>query len=198
MSRIARFGVLVAALMSLFAVLSSSAGATTWHNTGSTNFTGTGGGGTLSVTGVNLTCSSSHATGDAPPLSFALTYVAAGTATFTGCKISGIPHSVDCSYALTVTNAAVNHIFSGSVNATCEVKSLDGIKVCHIDGATPGTYRNAETGLSAQFVLTTSTTLRTTNGDSVHACPLGTGEPTHLTTQTINITSSPAPTIIRT
>jgi hypothetical protein len=198
MSRIARFGVLVAALMSLFAVLSSSAGATQWHNAGGTNFTGTAGVGTLSVTGVNLSCTGADATGDAPAFSSALTYAATGTATFTGCKISGIPHSVTCSYSLTVTNAAVNHVFTGSADATCDVRDTSGFKVCHIEGSTPGTYRNAETGLTAQLVLTTSTTLRTTNGDATHNCPLGAGEPAHLTPQTFNVTSSPAPTIVRT
>jgi hypothetical protein len=97
-----------------------------------------------------------------------------------------------------VTNAAVNHIFSGNADATCNVLDTSQTKVCHIEGSTPGTYRNPETGLTAQLVLTTSTTLRTTNGDATHNCPLGAGEPSHLTQQTFNVTSSPAPTIVRT
>jgi hypothetical protein len=197
MSRITRFAVLAAALMSLFAVLSSSAGATTWHNRGGTSFTGTGGAGTLSVTGVQLRCAASDATGTAPAFSTSLTYVVTGTVAFTGCSI-GIPLSIDCAYSLTVTNAAVNHIFSGNADATCDVRDTSGSKICHIEGSTPASYRNPETGLTAQLVLTTSTTLRMTNGDATHNCPLGAGEPAHLTQQTLSVTSSPAPTIVRT
>ena len=50
MSRISRLAVLVTALASLFAVLSSTAGAATFTNSGSTAFTATGGAGTLGIT----------------------------------------------------------------------------------------------------------------------------------------------------
>jgi hypothetical protein len=198
MSRISRSAVLVAALTSLFAALSSSAGATTWHNRGGTNFTATGGAATLSVTGVQLRWTNSDLTGTAPALSTALTYAIPMTSNWTGLTISGIPYTSHCNYTFTTTNAAVNHIFSGSMDVTCEVRDPAGQKVCHIEGQTPTTYRNPETGLGAQFVPATSTTLRTTNGSASASCPLGAGEPTHLTQQAFNVTSSPAPTIVRT
>src|ERR1044071_3993997 len=66
MSKFARLVVLVTALSSLFAMLSSTAGAVTWHNTGGTSFHATGGPMTYSRASVSLTCSGSTATGAAP------------------------------------------------------------------------------------------------------------------------------------
>src|SRR5689334_10859893 len=65
MSRIMRVAVLVTALMSFFAVLSSTAGAVTWHNTGSTAYTATSGPMTLSVGANIFACTGSSDTGTA-------------------------------------------------------------------------------------------------------------------------------------
>jgi hypothetical protein len=198
MSGIARFAVLTAALLPLFGALSSSVSATTWHNAGGTNFTATGGFGTLSVTGAQLRWTGWDMTGNAPTLSTALTYTIAGNSTITGFTISGIPFSPSCGYTITLTNAALNHVFTGNMDLTCSIADTSGTKVCHLEGLTPVHYRNAETGLAAQLTLTTSTTLRLTNGGAGVNCPLGAGEATHMTQQTFNVTSSPAPTIVRT
>jgi hypothetical protein len=197
MSRIARFAVLTAALVSLLGVV-SSAGAVTWHNTGGTVFAATGGASTLTVTNVQLRCTGLDLSGDAPTLSSAATYSMSGTWTSTGCSIFGLPYTVGCGYSLTLDSVAANHVFSGPVDVTCEVRDSSGTKVCHIEGQTPGAYRNNETGLGAQVTLFTSTTLRTTNGGAGVNCPLQAGHPAHLSAQVLNVTSSPAPTIVRT
>jgi hypothetical protein len=99
---------------------------------------------------------------------------------------------------LTLTNAGVNHIFSGAADATCGITDVVGQRVCHIGGQLGFSFRSPETSLTAQFVFATSTTLRTTNGGAGVSCPLGAGEPSHQTTLTIAVTSGPAPTIVRT
>jgi hypothetical protein len=197
MSKLMRLVVLVAGLMSL----ASTAGATTWHNSGATAFTATGPSGTLSSTGVQLRCATTDATATSPAGSFVgLTYVAiTGTASFTGCTISGIPGRVHCSFSLTLTTAAVNHVYSGLVDAVCGLFDVSNTQVCQIEGQTAATYRNPETGLAAQLTLATSTTLRTTNGGVGFNCPLGVNEPTHLTQKVFSIVSAGGgPTITRT
>jgi hypothetical protein len=195
---------LIVLLTSLVAATSPTAGAVTWHNAGDTAFTATGGSFTYSVTGVQFRCSSSDVTGSAPASSTALTYVMTGTLTTTGCTSSGVPNALHCNYAFTTTTAPVNHVSSGTFDLTCGIFDASGTKICHIEGQTPVTYRNPETGLAAQFVLTTSTSLRTTNG--AIGCPLGSGEPFDFTPQVITVTNATGgpmtphagPTLVRT
>jgi hypothetical protein len=176
MSRIARFAVLVAALMSLFAVMSSTAGAVTWHNTGNTAFTATGGAGTLSSTGVALNCSGSSATGTAPALTVGATLAVSGTVTFSGCLLSGQSVGVDCGYTLTGTSQS-GTTTSGTVDATCGVY-LATIKICHIAGTVSGSYVNPSGATAGKLSTVTGGTLRTSNGAS--NCPLGNGDLSHL------------------
>lgn len=89
--------------MSLFAMLSFSAGATTWHNRGGTNFSATGGAVKLSVTGTQWRWTSTDVTGTVSP---ALTYSIPMTSDLTGFQISGIPYNSHCSYTFTMFNAA--------------------------------------------------------------------------------------------
>lgn len=189
MSRIARFAVLVAALMSLFAVMSSSAGAVTWHNTGDTAFTATSGAGTLSVTSASLACTGSDASGTtaATPFVGATWAAATGTATFTNCAIAGIPTSVDCGYTLTASSQS-GGVSSGNVDANCGVYQF-GAQICVIHGQTPGSYTNPSGTTAGKLTLNHSATLKTTNG-SGGTCPLGANEPSTLTTFTYTITNA--------
>jgi hypothetical protein len=167
----------VAALMSLFAVMSSTAGAVTWHNTGNTAFTATGGAGTLSSTGVALQCSGSSATGTAPATTVGLTLAVSGTVTFSGCLLSGQNVGGDCGYTLTGTSQS-GSVTSGTVDATCGV-FLANIKICHIAGTVSGSYTNPVSPSTAgKLATTTGGTLRTSNGAS--NCPLGNGDLAHL------------------
>jgi hypothetical protein len=197
MSKIARFAVLVASLMSLFAMMSATAGAVTWDNRGSTTFTATNPStGTLSSTGVNLVCHSATATGTAPNGTITgNTYSVAGTATFSPCFISGITTTVACGYTLTTSSTASP--FTGNADVTCDVTQF-GVPICHISGQTAGTYHNPEpAGTAGKLTLSHSSTLRVGNAGTTH-CILGTNDPTTLTAQTFTTTSANPPTIVRT
>ena len=183
MSKIMRVVVMVTALMSLFGVMSATAGAVTWHNTGNTAFTATGGAGTLSSTGVSLVCTSSDATGTAPASVVGATYTSTGTATFTGCRLAGLAAAVSCNYSLTGTAFSAG-VTSGTVDATCSV-SQAGVAVCHIAGTTPGSYTNP--GTAGRLTLSASSSLRTFNPAS-GTCPLGNGDTASLTQQVFTVT----------
>src|ERR1700712_4869417 len=84
MSKIMRIAVLAMSLVSLFAVMSSAAGAVTWTNTGQTPFTATAGSGTLSSTGVILDCGGGDASGiTSTPVSGLGAAIVHGTINFT-------------------------------------------------------------------------------------------------------------------
>jgi hypothetical protein len=210
MNGIARFAVLVAALASLFAVLSSTAGAVTWDNSGSTSFTATGGPGTLAVTGSggtnNLTCLNSTAVGTAPADLTGPTYLITGTVVFGGpCKITGVNSYVDCSYTLTGASSSWG-MTSGPLDVTCRAGFVGAAAICHISGTAYAEYYNPYTlvqgggttlsafggfkvyGFGALTVTgeTSSTSCSSLLGSSI----VGAG---HLTTQTL-IISGGSPT----
>ena len=92
MSKIMRIAVLAMSLVSLFAVMSSAAGAVTWTNTGQTSFTATTGAGTLGSTGTSLNCATASATGATrTPVSGVGAAIAAGTITFASCRLLARP-----------------------------------------------------------------------------------------------------------
>jgi len=194
MSRIMRFAVLVASLMSLFAVMSSTAGAVTWHNSGSTTFTATAGAGTLSSTGASLACTSASGTGTAPASTVGVTYSVSGTATFSGCTLSGISTGVDCGYTLTGTSQS-GSVTSGTVDVTCGVYQF-GTKLCHIGGSVSGTYTNPVSGVGV-LNLATGGNLILSNGPT-GTCPLGNGDRGHLSALAFRTTSANPPIITRT
>lgn len=186
MSKIARFAVLVTALMSLFAVFSSAAGAVTWHNSGDTNFHATGGPGTLSIGANNLACGGSTAIGDAPVGSFANSYSVRGTVTFSPCTLAGQATTVGCNYTLTALTQA-GSVTTGVADVTCVARlTAGGTGLCHISGSTGGTYTNpTATTTPGKLTLLASSSLVVSN--SQVACPLGTGSG-NLTEQTLTVT----------
>jgi hypothetical protein len=192
MSKIMRTWVLVVSLMSLFGVMSASAGAVTWVNDGGSTFTATGGPGTLSGGGLSLICGSSDATGTvaANPFVGSQWSAASGTLRFTNCNIAGVPTNAHCNYTLTAMNQ-VGSATLGSADVTCDL-TQGGTKICHVQGGTPAHYINPP---DARLILTESGTLRTTDG--VGSCPLGSGGATTLTQQTVTLTSANAPRITR-
>jgi hypothetical protein len=201
MSKFSRIVVLVTALASLSAVMSSTAGAVTWTNEGATTFHATSGSGTLSVDGNNLACSGSTATGDAPTGSFATSYSVKGTVTFSPCTIIGQAAHVACSYTLTAQTwtAGSPAITGGSADVTCTASlAATGTPLCHISGSTPGHYFNPTATAPGRVTLTASNTLQVTNesGSSCSAfgVPTGgttTGSLTEFTETITSIASSP-------
>jgi hypothetical protein len=192
MSRIARIAVFIAALTSLFAVMSSTAGAVTWTNTGATALHATAGHGVLHIGSNGLTCQAATATGTAPAHSAASTYAVTGTVVFTPCSLAGQATFIDCNYTLTGTNWA-SGVTVGGLDVTCDVRLDIGTqpKLCHISGSTPGSYNNG----NGVLTLTQSSTLQIFNA-SPATCPLGTGTGT-LTEQTFTTTAANRPILTR-
>src|SRR3978361_852185 len=124
MSRIARIVVLLTALTSRCAVLAAAAGAVTWETSGDTAFTATGVAGTLSSTGVSISCSGADAigaVGSSPSVGAVWTAIT-GTASFTGGRIAGIPTQVACNYTFTAVAwvAGPPAQTSGNIDVTCD------------------------------------------------------------------------------
>jgi hypothetical protein len=198
MSKFSRIVVLVTALASLFAVMSSTAGATTWINHGGTAVHASGGNGTLTVTrdpgvGSNLSCSASTATGNVPMDFTSVT----GTITFAPCSLSGTASTVACHFTLTPTTftAATQAITSGIASVTCTAALTTGTALCHIEGNTPGHYINPDPpNTVGRLTLTASSTLTVTHSNATHtSCSALLGTTTsglgHLSEQTLNLTA---------
>jgi hypothetical protein len=199
MSKFSRIVVLVTALASLFAVMSSTAGAVTWHNEGSTTFHATGGAATLSFTGAGspttLPCAASTATANAPVGTFtSAVYRVTGTLRFTPCSLIGQSTYVDCTFTLTALTWSAG-VTAGPVDVTCDARlEVGNVGLCHVDGSTPGSYTNPSGLTPGRFTLTSPSTLTVTNFGST-SCPIGTGSD-HLTEHTLNLTPGTAGPII--
>lgn len=186
MSRIARLGVLVTALLSLSGLVAGTAGAVTWHNSGSTTFTATSGPTTVSSTGATLNCTSTHVSGTTGTSPFVgLTWKSStGTAGFTGCLLSGVATAVTCTYAVTASSWVATPppaVTSGTVDITCLAANF-GSPVCVVEGPTAGSYSNPTTANGGGTLLA-SNTLRTTN-TAAGSCPLGNGDALTITSTT--------------
>jgi hypothetical protein len=184
MSRITRLVVLVTALMSLFAVASSTAGAVTWHNTGNTGFTATGGPGTLSVGSSNINCTSADATGSSP-VSTTTNTLATGTVRFTGCTAFFFPAHVNCNYTLTGQTQPTPTTVNGTADVHCNVQ-ITAVGSCTITGTTQAVYTNPVDAGSppGRLHLLHPGNLAVHNAGGCPATGAGT-----LTTQTLSITS---------
>jgi hypothetical protein len=194
MSKFSRIVVLVTALASLFAVMSSSAGATTFTNINSsgTSFHAFGGAGTLTVTrhpgvGSNLTCTASTGTGSIP---FGTFTSVTGAVNFNPCSLAGNPSTVICSYTLvpTVFNAGSPAVTNGTATVNCTAY-VGGTPLCKITGSTPGHYINP--GAAAGKVTLTSSSSLTVTHNSGTTCSALIGTTTsgtgHLTEQTLTL-----------
>ena len=179
----------VIALTSLFAGLSSAAGAVTWDNSGSTAFTASGGSSTLAVGLTNLPCADSSVTGTSPTSS-TTGDLATGTATFTNCSLVGPAH-VSCTYTLTASSQSGAVTF-GTMDTTCDL-FVFGVLSCHIGGTTPLSYTNPVGTTKGKLTLAHSVgTLRVFNPPSA-MCILGNNLGATLTTQTLTITTANGP-----
>ena len=190
MNRTIRVGVLLTALLSLFAIGASTASAVTWHNTGNTTFTATGGATTLSSTGVTIACTGADVAGTAPGGSvIAATWVASGTAQFTGCRMAGISATVTCDYSGTGTSwvAGPPGVTSGAVDIRC-TSIQGGTPVCITEGQVAGTYTNPTGATRGIGNLPASNTVRVTNANGGN-CPLGNGDAVTLTAGVYTITT---------
>jgi hypothetical protein len=166
MSKIARHVLLITTMTAALASLSSStAGAVTWHNTGSASFHATGGGLSLAITGsggTNLfTCTSSTATGAAPVGSFATPiYSITGTVTYSPCSVGGTQMNVHCGSTFTgaLWTAGTPAVTVGNMDLTCVMRFTgSSTPICHIAGAAPTHYVNPNGATPGRFTLTPGT-----------------------------------------
>jgi hypothetical protein len=195
MSKFARCAVLVAALASLFAVLSSTAGAVTWHNTGSTAFTATGGPGTLAVGANNLACTASSGTATAPGGSTVATvYNMSFTFTWKPCSLAGQNTFLHCDLRLTGSLFSAG-VTAGSLDLTCDAKltASPTVGLCHFSGSVPVSFTNPFGATKGKVTLTASNTLVVSNYNTT-SCPLGTGTGT-VSEQTLNVTNGTPTTL---
>jgi hypothetical protein len=193
MSKLLRVIGLTTALASLFAMMSSTAGAITFSNTGGTSLHATGGGVTLLPTrhpgvGSNLGCGSSTWTGNVPAGAF---LSASGTLTYSGCALVGTPVHIDCTYTLipTTWTNATQAITSLTASLTCAM-SAGGTPFCHIEGSTPGHYFNPDPpNTIGRLTLTRSSSLTITHSSFTNCLFLGTtaSGPVHMTEQTVTL-----------
>jgi hypothetical protein len=194
MSRITRLAVLLAALLSLCGVMSSTANAVTWHNTGDSAFTATGGAGTFTSTAVTFGCSGGDLSGTVPAtplrggtLAVSATYIG------TGCTLSNQQVTVDCGYTFTWTVwvSGSRSITSGDADVTCSIY-LAGTKICHLGGPVPTDYVNPSGTTPGSFTITTNSDLTVSKGP-IGNCPLGTGDTGHFTLLTFNVVDTTQP-----
>lgn len=191
MSRYVRLVVAAAALLSLFAIASSTAGAVTWHNSGDTTFTATSGPTTLTATGINLTCSGSSFSGKTgtSPFTGIVWTAASGTGAFTNCVALGIRATTSCTFAVTGTSwtAGPPAVMGGSADVTC-TSYVGGSLNCITEGTTPGTYTNPTASTVGSGIAPESNSLKMTNGAS--ACMLGHNVQATITATPLTITAA--------
>ena len=197
MSKFSRIVVLVMALASLLAVMSSTAGAVNFTNTRGTSFHATGGNGTLSVTGSggvnNLSCTAWTATGSVPMGPFASVV---GDATFSPCLLSGTPAHIDCHFTLflVVWTSTVPAVSSGSSTIACVASTTTGVPLCHIHGHPPVHYVNPNGATPGRLTLTPSSTMTVTHANGTSSCGALVGTLSfavaHLSEQTATLSGS--------
>jgi hypothetical protein len=192
MTRSTRLVVLAIGLVSLLGILSSSAGAVTWHNTGATAFTATAGPGTLTGTGAPLQCTGATTADTVPALTVGTVLTISGTATFTGCTL-GTTATVSCKKKWTFFNSGP---LSVGVDVSCDIYQF-GTKICGVAGSVSGIYTNPTGATPGKLALNTGGSLTLSNGTS-GTCPLGPGEASHLSALTFNVSSGSSPIITRT
>jgi hypothetical protein len=198
MSRIARIAVLVTALASLFAVLSSTAGAVTFTNSGSTAFTATGGPFSLSVnSGANsLACTASSATGTVASGAFTAIL---GSLHYSPCTFIGQSATLGCTYTLTPISFT-SGVVQSAVDVHCIYRLVaSGSALCNVTGSTPATYVNPIGAAKGRLTLLASSTLVVSNNSdascSALGIPTGTTRVGSLTAQTIAITNGTPTTL---
>jgi hypothetical protein len=189
-SRIARWAVPLVALASSLAVLSSSATAVTWHNTGNTAFTATGTSATFTVGTNNMSCFGASARGTAAGGSTSgFTYSIPGTLTYSPCTLAGQLTYVHCGFTLTGTTQPINAVTSGNADLNCVARlTATNTALCNIVGQTPFTYFNANLPAVGGYITFTSSFSLTASHSSGTSCLLGTGF-VSLTHHTLAITS---------
>lgn len=201
MSRMARTVESVAALLSVFTMLSSTASAATWHNSGATTVHATAGAATFSSTSAGLICpaggTTTAAVGATPAVPLGNWAAMTATVSWTNCTLGVSGYGVDCRYTFTASSWADGSpaVTNGVADLTCGVY-LAGTKFCHIDGEVPEHYTNPNGATPGRLTLDTYDSLLV-NSTVFGNCPLGDLDLSHLSEATFTLTSAAGSPIIR-
>jgi hypothetical protein len=200
MSRISRVVVFVTALMSVFAVLSSSASAiSTWKSTNTTAFTADGNPISISGNGKTISCTGASLTGAVSALDFTgaiWTNAIHGNITYSGCVLAGSPYALTCTYSFNANGITGTQV-AGTLNLNspngCRA-AVGGVFACVFEGGEPETYDNPPDAK----MTSPAGTLTVTNGGAV-PCPLIVPPSTHgvatVTATTFTVTGAAPPII---
>ena len=203
MSGFARWATAFAALASFLGAMTATAGAVTWHNTGSTSFTATAGAGTMAVTGSggtnNVSCTHATATGTIPGGSTVGTVLSVtGTGLSTPCSLSGTPVFAQCTYTLTAF-AYTAPVTTGNARQHCVVRVDSGTTtaLCTLEGSVPGHYVNPIGATPGRVTSTAANTVIVTHASGTSCASLlgtFTSAVAHVTHKSLNITGgNPSP-----
>jgi hypothetical protein len=194
MSGFARFAIAITGLMSFFGVMTSTASAVTWHNTGSTSFTATAGPNTFTFGSSTLSCAGGQVTGTVPGGStVGAVYSVSGTAIDSGCTFAGQTMYVHCNFTLTAFSQS-GSVTAGNTVETCVLKlTASNQALCVLTGPVSGTYTNPIGATPGRATLFASNTLTVSNPPGGGSCPAGTG-PASVTHKTGTVSSgTPTP-----
>lgn len=188
MSGVMKMATALLVAVGLMSVAASAAGAITWHNTGDTAFTATGGPIVMSIGGNVISCTGSTMTGTtgAAPFVGAAWTAATGTLTGTPCSQAGTNYRLDCTYQLTAATQLNPADTVGTTHLNCVWGLLSGTNLCRIQGTTPFTYLNPSAPAKGRFTLPTSNSGLTMS--NITSCIWGTGT-VHLQHTAITVTN---------
>lgn len=192
MSRTSRLVVLVTSVAAVVSAMAGTAGAVTWHVSGSGAFHATGVGATFSATNSNLACPGPTATGTyvTGTIASGIYIGIAGTITYSGCSIAGQGFEFSCGYRVTGTTQPAATVVTGTADVTCGMY-LVSTKICHIAGSPHAIYTK---GASVDTLTLTTSTLNVRG-----PCFFGPNDVMHLSEQTLTVTSAGGgPHIVRT
>lgn len=161
------------ATIALVSLSASAAEAVTWHNSGSTAFTATGGAWALSIGGNHIACQALSGVGTATTGPFVGNGWAAVTGTFTGapCLVGGTNYALECAYKFTAVTTSGSTTL-GATDLTCYWGLTAGPRLCHIGGTLATSYTNPSGSATGRFTFPTSNSLTVTN---LTSCIWGTG-----------------------
>jgi hypothetical protein len=179
--------VALVAAVGLMAAGTAAAGAVTWHNSGDTAFTATGGPISLSIGSNTISCTATTMTGTTGTSPFVGTSWTAATGSLTGtpCTIGGTNYHLTCSFQFTAAVQSGGTI-PGVTDLNCVWGLATGTTLCRIQGTTPTSYTNPSSPAKGRFTLPTSGSGLTMS--NITSCIWGTGT-VHMSESTITVTS---------
>lgn len=192
MRRLRQLVTLAFAATAVLAATASTAGAVTWHNSGDTAFTATGGATTATVpTFYPFKCLGSTTTGTTTPTPYG-TPVWRITLTTTYSPCLSLPSERwECTRTFTALSQTAA-VTTGTVDTTCGLWVSSGsqsAEICQMHGDSQGSYVNPTAPSTTGAITLAEATLLLTKGPT-QQCIWGTGLPWTWTAHTLAITTA--------